>query len=302
MRIKRTLSTILRRCAERLDIRGPVYPKRHNALAFNILSEDRPTIHAARAASWELKKSLASPIELKEPHERGQPGRSSAHIIPTPIGMRIRDGIWPQSKLTSSAGEGYLELVFGRIASHLSGNLSDREFFNSMPPILQPRFKFVLQFLKKYGIAVLNKRSQALSNGVVSIDHGTSFNNMTSGINTALINNMISMSIKPHAKIKLEPPSTNTGILSSHYHAEKSLLSKIRSNESALNLLYYGPRKENDVKATTPVPEMKFERESISIQDTTQFAALDLDRFSDQICSIIAKRMKVERERRGLYG
>lgn len=300
MRIYRTLSTILSKSAERFDVEGPMYPKRHNALAFNIVSEDKPTIHAARAASWDLKNCLVSSAE---PQYGGQQGRFSALIASAPFRMRRQEGIRDQSNLISYVTKSDSELGFGRIISYLSGSLSGSELFNLKPSILPSRFKLVLQFLKKHGIAVLDRWNLASSNRIISIDHATLINSKTSRINMASINNTTSMIVKPYARTKLEPQSTDTGILAPDYHAfKKSLGSKIRSKESELNLLYYSPRPEHEMRADAHVSEVEFGRESILRKDTTQIAALDLDQFSDQICSIIEKRLKVERERRGLYG
>jgi hypothetical protein len=97
--------------------------------------------------------------------------------------------------------------------------------------------------------------------------------------------------------------TSNMSIFYTHYHPiDKSLNLKILTNESNLNLFHEYPRKEYETRAATPVSEIELERERIFQHDTTLIPALDMEQFSDQICSIIEKRLKVERERRGLYG
>ena len=97
--------------------------------------------------------------------------------------------------------------------------------------------------------------------------------------------------------------TSNMSIFYPHYHPiKKSLNLKIRTNESNLNLFHEYPRKEYETRAAIPVSEIELERERIFQHDTTLIPALDMEQFSDQICSIIEKRLKVERERRGLYG
>jgi hypothetical protein len=273
MRISRTLSTILSKSAERFGVEGPTYPKRNNALDFNIVFKDETTIQSTGAAGWNPKNG---PVSSAEPQYRSLQSRLSATIASAPLRMRRQNGIRAQSNSVVSVTRGYLEFGLGRITSHLSGSLSGNELFNLMQPILPSRFKLVLQLLKKSGLTVLD-RCPASSNRM--------------------------MIFKPFAGIKLGPQPKDAGTLAPYYHALwKSPGSKIRSKESELNLLYYSPKKEQEKIPVAHISEDEFGRKNVLRKDTMQNAALDLDQFSDQICSIIEKRLKVERERRGLYG
>jgi hypothetical protein len=125
----------------------------------------------------------------------------------------------------------------------------------------------------------------------VPIDRMTAFYGPTS------INNMTS------AGKKLELKANGAGILAIDYHSQrKTPVSKMRSNESELELLFHSPKYVPEPKPAAHTSEVEFGRESVSREDARQIAAPDLEQFSDQICSIIEKRLKVERERRGLYG
>jgi hypothetical protein len=200
-----------------------------------------------------------------------------------------------QSDSINSATKSDSRSGLGKIGAHLSGSLFNSKikiefnrkfngkFLNLMPTLFQSRSGSVRLSLKKSGTVMLDD--------AVPIDRMSAFFGPTS------IDNMTS------ARKKLELKANDAGIPAIDYHSlRKTPVSKIRSNEFELELLYHSPKQVTKPKPPAHISEVEYGRESVLKEDARQIAAPDLEQFSDQICSIIEKRLKVERERRGIYG
>ncbi len=280
MIIHRNLGMILSRYTKRFDKNDRSNSRKYYEQILKIKSKYRPTMPKADPVRF------MENIFSEGPPEESQHNILLETFIPSVSSRTMRlDKTKAQPNLIGTNAKIDLSSGLVRIMRPFRGS----QRFKLMLSILSPRFRLALQSLIKESAAVFELSTFAAFNSAISVNHIVPINRMTS------IKNL-------YDRIMLKNTS-NMSIFYPHYHPiEKSLNLKILTNESNLNLFHEYPRKEYETRAAIPGSEIELERERIFQHDTTPIPALDMEQFSDQICSIIEKRLKVERERRGLYG